>query len=1468
MEKINNGIMNLSKIKKLIGNSSIHIPDLQRDYVWGKLEWRRLWDDIISIWSRMSDEGSEDKFPQHYVGTLTLQDKGDGAFDLLDGQQRFTTISVLIDYLNYCLNIVDDEILKNSRVSRVDIDYDNFEKNKDKYIEIYRFFMDCHYEINYQHASELLDIVNNRLFFLVHVADSTEDAHEIFEGINATGKKLELSDLLLNSLMEKDKDNESEIKEKWNYFIGFICGKTVITFTNEDEEEITEEIINTSPLKLKKFFNALNSMTLGENIPFHESVSNFNCMVDRLGDFGVFSNLVDSSINTIGTLIRWAEIYSIVVNPIENYGKIIEKKYAREVYYLSIWNATMYIPTIMRILYRNLVLEEDQKGMYSDDVVESMLKTILSLIANTRIILNRVHADDRNLEKKVQWIDMIYDAIRHNNSNDDKNIISAIVGEKTVLMDKAEDMIKAYQYTSAGSKFLLALYVDANNPGTDASKSKVFELEINEGKAQVEHMVAQNLEGDFSNYGFSVSTIGLLDNLILLSGSVNQKISSNIPEDKLEAWKKDPFGCLFEKYIQVPDDCSKFKESQEKKVSDIVSAFKKYFNTPSIDRKKKLNLTFAKKIYKNGKYEKLCLESASELLQGNSDIHYLRIHKDKYEENPNSNDNNTQGCYFCVNDNVEELKELSTNNIISKFCELIGKEELYEWLKTCEGTIDRDNVKNGSNKVKYNNKEFVYSQKMIHTCDLEKDELFKNVLTREKKAPLKLMLKNNEAICISNDFNIRDCIPCLKEIYNNFNMQTEFGFWVKVVKKQPVWVDNILIQTEYINIGNTDIYEKFLKTEYNNIFSTKEDAKKLVPNTIDKNGQEVCCYFKYEQMNFECISKLENVQIPEYQRAYVWDRSNWSTLLEQIKSHDTLFLGTIVLRKENNSLYIVDGQQRLTTLTGFYIGQNENTECSEVLKEKSKNNGVIEFIKSNTDKIDFSKLLFDVIIISDEADRIYQYEVFSSINSAGKKLTEEEKIANYLFSKYGGEVEKPETIREIAHNPGFAKAFCECMVMDNCKSENIYLSFKRIVEEKKMDFEQLYTFSNIFFYIKGNENINVFDNEEYPIWLELINMLEVTTADALMLNWASRILSSDSEEKYVDFEKLTKKICILYFLLYVMDRSGNAKKSANLNFIKCMKNDAPLAKKVVNSQADLPYWNEQNRNKVADNIWNNYVLSLPIYDIGQANIKRFILLMIEYLLVDESKFKIDDWKNNVRNQKNLDIEHIFPASEKNWPKDLNLIPISRLNYLENVMLLETKINKSVKDKMLREKINAGYNKSSLFMVKMLCDIAKESEVYNSNLATNRLKEILKIGSKNFESLIADVMVTIDCKMTDNNIINIKPTVNKAKAYKKGNAISKTSDIGIQNLKLVIQYTIANANQTKPKDLEKFSECRKSAINSVVQQSGKGSKYKSTVSDQVTRRIGLSMNEFDEALFAKWKGTENKNYVIIRKKIGE
>lgn len=74
----------------LEGTKQIHVPDYQREYSWGKDQWSELWDDVYAL-TRERDN--------HFLGSIVVIEKSEDGFrklDLVDGQQRLTTISILL----------------------------------------------------------------------------------------------------------------------------------------------------------------------------------------------------------------------------------------------------------------------------------------------------------------------------------------------------------------------------------------------------------------------------------------------------------------------------------------------------------------------------------------------------------------------------------------------------------------------------------------------------------------------------------------------------------------------------------------------------------------------------------------------------------------------------------------------------------------------------------------------------------------------------------------------------------------------------------------------------------------------------------------------------------------------------------------------------------------------------------------------------------------------------------------------------------------------------------------------------------------------------------------------------------------------------------------------------------------------------------------------------------------------------
>ncbi len=89
---------------EILGNGKIYkIPNFQRDYSWSEEHWEDLWNDIIEL--------TETDIP-HYMGSIVLEaTTDDDVFIIVDGQQRITTLSILVlAVIGFLKQLTDQEI--------------------------------------------------------------------------------------------------------------------------------------------------------------------------------------------------------------------------------------------------------------------------------------------------------------------------------------------------------------------------------------------------------------------------------------------------------------------------------------------------------------------------------------------------------------------------------------------------------------------------------------------------------------------------------------------------------------------------------------------------------------------------------------------------------------------------------------------------------------------------------------------------------------------------------------------------------------------------------------------------------------------------------------------------------------------------------------------------------------------------------------------------------------------------------------------------------------------------------------------------------------------------------------------------------------------------------------------------------------------------------------------------------------
>lgn len=221
-------------IGKLLGsvNEIFRIPLYQRPYNWGINQWNDLWEDLIRL------EGDE----THFLGSIITisQERQNGFvyFEVVDGQQRLTTILILLTVIRDLAEVMDKDrasyinnyFLKSSTIDEIDAklilgrkDNKTFKKLVEKrtnwdelknetIIQAYYFFREKLQDIRVQWQNIYTRMLDS-LDLVLMVTDSYYDAFRLFETLNNRGLSLSSVDLIKNYLLSKFAANESVLEE-------------------------------------------------------------------------------------------------------------------------------------------------------------------------------------------------------------------------------------------------------------------------------------------------------------------------------------------------------------------------------------------------------------------------------------------------------------------------------------------------------------------------------------------------------------------------------------------------------------------------------------------------------------------------------------------------------------------------------------------------------------------------------------------------------------------------------------------------------------------------------------------------------------------------------------------------------------------------------------------------------------------------------------------------------------------------------------------------------------------------------------------------------------------------------------------------------------------------------------------------------------------------------------------------------
>jgi len=324
-------------LNDILKSSNIYVvPSYQRDYSWNNDQWHDLWNDI---------ENMMDQKNYHYMGAIVLQNMKNNIYNIIDGQQRLATLSILIlSVINELKELINNGIDAVKNAERVEILMRQYigekdatsltysskivlnENNKLFYNDIllrfkepaklsklipgdhllwnsYMYFKkEVHEKFNNKKGEDLADFLNNiigdKLMFIRITVDDDISAYTIFETLNSRGVELAPTDLLKNylfSIVAKSSSDLDVVTGKWNQLIKIISLKEFPVFLRyfilATRKEITKQYL----------FKEIKSFIRSKNDVF--------TLLDKLNKYAYYYNALDDDNDDLWSLNKECKHY-------------------------------------------------------------------------------------------------------------------------------------------------------------------------------------------------------------------------------------------------------------------------------------------------------------------------------------------------------------------------------------------------------------------------------------------------------------------------------------------------------------------------------------------------------------------------------------------------------------------------------------------------------------------------------------------------------------------------------------------------------------------------------------------------------------------------------------------------------------------------------------------------------------------------------------------------------------------------------------------------------------------------------------------------------------------------------------------------------------------------------------------------------------------------------------------------------
>ena len=257
------------------------IPNYQRQYSWTNEQLEVLWDDLYEEYKNQNNKC-------YFLGSIVVVKTGD-YLDIIDGQQRITTLMIMMDVLrktfpeinkdseeiNFVdLKKIDDSILHSGRITKLQLqsdpnydaifnskiikrkNYENLtpptkkEMNTDnpeyKYLNTAYFFYEKFKELSLKDLEKFVDYIFFKTNIIKIICTDESFAIKLFQVLNDRGQDLSNSDLVKAEIFGKYKTEDIDGKNSFN-----VQWNNIIKMANDNDFRMDDFIVYYEYFKLR-----------------------------------------------------------------------------------------------------------------------------------------------------------------------------------------------------------------------------------------------------------------------------------------------------------------------------------------------------------------------------------------------------------------------------------------------------------------------------------------------------------------------------------------------------------------------------------------------------------------------------------------------------------------------------------------------------------------------------------------------------------------------------------------------------------------------------------------------------------------------------------------------------------------------------------------------------------------------------------------------------------------------------------------------------------------------------------------------------------------------------------------------------------------------------------------------------------------------------------------------------------------